>query len=1081
MRPTAVHLIRRISSICTDPVVAERKLRSTVTLGLQKVTTTLRRNLLERLLKKNLGTHQVENIVKSLSSSNKRTRKPRDIGLITSIMKTKISDAKTDMKTIEYQYHKSRRELWMSIPYHSREAQEADLLIKDEMDYKYNIGKSKLIRKIQHLSAKYGPKVPDTVNGIHISDKAIGANKPLPAPLAVDVNISASVKELLQLPPKTATYKAINIVECETEIEKMLVKLKWEKRNEKERKEVGMNKDEWEDLKRKGKEVHNIEKATLNFNGMRVTQLPTNPEIKMPTELPPSEELKCQRLKEEMLATVRKYQRDHCDINGNMKAKNLSKACQSGLKEIKEMCKGGQVVCFPTDKSDRMSILSMESYVQSAQPHITSDKAISASDIRKIERTLEGHTFQMAKLLGLCKDQKDTRRLTGALLNTDANPPSLYLVMKDHKPIRGDESIPARPICGAVTSHNGQLSHILSIIVNAMADHYGTDTESTSTEDMIASINVFNNHNTKKNMNIISMDVKALYPSLDIKIVAATVGQMYQTSELEVKGVVWKEACKYLALVLRPEEIEEIGLQDVVPQRKHNRGRPPGITTSEVRYGLHKTVPEEKSVFKEPIRAPHKHEERRILGKCLEQMILACVDNHTYLFNQETRLQTKGGAIGLKITQALARIYMLWWDGQFLKLAERAGAKIAMYKRYVDDTNIIVEGLEPEKRWSAEHKKLVMEQDKIEEDEVECNDVRTGRELRKMANTVASFIQWEEAVPSRSSGGKLPILDLKCWAEDTLQGRTEVYYEFYRKPMANQLLMLYDSAMPEKVKRTTLSQEVIRILRNCHPDLPWQTKCQHLNAFTERMRDSGYPESFRYEVIQSGLNGYRKMVEVEEAGGRPVNRLQKSDQIDRKRQKDIKKDTWYKNGLYSTVLFVPCTPGSKLAKELKEVEARSADDREWRVKIVEMGGSTLRAQTCKSNPWKGRSCGRQNCFPCQTEKGGDCKRRNVGYTITCQVCAAEYHGETSRTMFCRGDEHLKALSLKSKESVLWSHCLAKHDGNDVQFRMKASSYFSDPLTRQVEEAVRIFHTSNPINRKGEWRKTAIPRATYARE
>ena len=99
---------------------------------------------------------------------------------------------------------------------------------------------------------------------------------------------------------------------------------------------------------------------------------------------------------------------------------------------------------------------------------------------------------------------------------------------------------------------------------------------------MIANINIFNSQNTKKNMKIISMDVKALYPSLDIKVVAATVCQIYQTCNLELKGVVWQEACKYLALVLRPEEIAEMELQDVVPQRKHKRGRPPGITTPEV-------------------------------------------------------------------------------------------------------------------------------------------------------------------------------------------------------------------------------------------------------------------------------------------------------------------------------------------------------------------------------------------------------------------------------------------------------------------------------------------------------------------
>ena len=138
-----------------------------------------------------------------------------------------------------------------------------------------------------------------------------------------------------------------------------------------------------------------------------------------------------------------------------------------------------------------------------------------------------------------------------------------------------------------------------------------------------------------------------------------------------------------------------------------------------------KAVPEGKIVFVEPDRAPNKDEENKILGKCLELMTQACAENHTYLFNEETRLQMKGGAIGLKITQSLARLYMLWWDSQFLKVADEAGAVIAMYKRYVDDTNIIIEGLEPGKRWTEDHMKLVLEPDKIQEDMAENSDVRT--------------------------------------------------------------------------------------------------------------------------------------------------------------------------------------------------------------------------------------------------------------------------------------------------------------------------------------------------------------------
>ena len=76
---------------------------------------------------------------------------------------------------------------------------------------------------------------------------------------------------------------------------------------------------------------------------------------------------------------------------------------------------------------------------------------------------------------------------------------------------------------------------------------------------------------------------------------------------------------------------------------------------------------------------------------------------------------------------------------------------------------------------------------------------------------------------------------------------------------------------------------------------------------------------------------------------------------------------------------------------------------------------------------------------------------------------------------------MNAINLRREESALWTHCEAKHNGDATQFKMKATGYFLDPPTRQIEEAVRICHTKNAINRKGEWKKTAVPRATYWRE
>ena len=69
---------------------------------------------------------------------------------------------------------------------------------------------------------------------------------------------------------------------------------------------------------------------------------------------------------------------------------------------------------------------------------------------------------------------------------------------------------------------------------------------------------------------------------------------------------------------------------------------------------------------------------------------------------------------------------------------------------------------------------------------------------------------------------------------------------------------------------------------------------------------------------------------------------------------------------------------------------------------------------CRNNPWGEIKCGREACISCPESKeggGGKCKQEGVVYTITCKKCKeggilAEYWGETARTAFERGEEHL---------------------------------------------------------------------------
>ena len=203
------------------------------------------------------------------------------------------------------------------------------------------------------------------------------------------------------------------------------------------------------------------------------------------------------------------------------------------------------------------------------------------------------------------------------------------------------------------------------------------------------------------------------------------------------------------------------------------------------------------------------------------------------------------------------------------------------------------------------------------------------------------------------------------------------------------------------------------------------------------MKASGYTEMFRFEVIKSGVEGYEKMKKIEEEGGRPVNRSRTWEPDNRQKQKHLKGKNWFRNGGHHIPLFVPHTPGSKLAKMIRAKEEENDQGRKIRFLVCEVGGTKIHNLNWKPNPWCGDKCGRLNCFPCRGERGGNCWRPGCTYSLNCDECSlifkqnnkfinkdkiievAQYIGETGKNSFERGKQHLKFLEKKdTKELVL---------------------------------------------------------------
>ena len=157
-----------------------------------------------------------------------------------------------------------------------------------------------------------------------------------------------------------------------------------------------------------------------------------------------------------------------------------------------------------------------------------------------------------------------------------------------------------------------------------------------------------------------------------------------------------------------------------------------------------------------------------------------------------------------------------------------------------------------------------------------------------------------------------------------------------------------------------------------------------------------------------------------------------------------------------------------------------------RIRVVERLGPTLENLLCKGSPWKFRGCSRIDCFPCQHGEGawGDCESESVNYTISCLECKkkgkdVEYLGESARTMYDRGAEHLNDLLTQAKGKPLWEHVREDHDG-EIQtswFRMKLVKKSRSALQRQIREALEIEGSGAEVvlNRKGEWNGSRIPR------
>ena len=156
---------------------------------------------------------------------------------------------------------------------------------------------------------------------------------------------------------------------------------------------------------------------------------------------------------------------------------------------------------------------------------------------------------------------------------------------------------------------------------------------------------------------------------------------------------------------------------------------------------------------------------------------------------------------GMELTGNVAQILMMWYDRELARIMNEGGLEVLMFKRYVDDINMAF---------------------KVPDDAE--NDIEPGSldahwmsKVKDWGNQIHQSIGIKVDYPSLHEDLKMPILDLKVWIKEREGNQKIVVHEYYYKEVATKTMLHARAAMPHSMKRTTLTQELLRVMLRCSP------------------------------------------------------------------------------------------------------------------------------------------------------------------------------------------------------------------------------------------------------------------------
>ena len=515
---------------------------------------------------------------------------------------------------------------------------------------------------------------------------------------------------------------------------------------------------------------------------------------------------------------------------------------------------------------------------------------------------------------------------------------------------------PTRPVCGAVNGMDVHLSNILSPIVEAVANEMKDKAEVISTDDALSVIDQYNDkqikslkcadefepnesihatneyiftdvldellgehwqketrkepeystdedefatdeedldqvYNDSKRQTdevvICAGDVISLFPRISHSLAGKCLYQAILETEINFEGLNYEEICLYIALNHTASSVP-VNIRKLVPIRKYAKGKRPGITSTAALSGG-RTVASGQWRFTRSPDTFTAEEKKLLFAEAVRLGVVALFGLHLYSFGSKVFVQRSGTPIGVRLSCGVARLVANSFDKELKVLLDNNKIKVDAIFRYLDDHRNILRALAPGWRWNKGKKKLQFRKKWVEED-MEISPVeRTSRVLNDIMNGVYEDLQWEYEHQEMFPDNTLPTLDVRLFVQDSL-----VLYSFYSKDVANKHVIHKDSALDENMKIASLTQNLIRRMKNTSELVNMKVRLAIVDEFAEQLMMSGYGRDQTRRIITGGLVGYENLKATAAESGEGLHRSAAAGAVARRRARLLGRGNWFR-------------------------------------------------------------------------------------------------------------------------------------------------------------------------------------------